>query len=601
MRSDTHPAEQTKSKELELPGQITVRDLANAMSVSPIELIKQLMNAGIMANINQQLDHDTAVIVAEDMGYTVIEPAPPEPEVEEVPTLPSRRRVYSEEEQRYLRERPPVVTVLGHVDHGKTSLLDAIRSEQVQAGEAGGITQHIGAYQVRERDKLITFLDTPGHEAFTAMRARGARVTDIAVLVVAADDGVQPQTREAIDHARAAQVPIIVALNKIDLPSANPDFVKQQLADVGLVVEDWGGDIICVPVSAKMKTGIDALLDMILLVAEMADLKANPRAPVEGVVIEGRLDRSRGPMATLLVQEGTLQSGDVLLVGQTYGKIRAMFDYQGKQIERATPSMPVAVLGLHDVPTAGDTFEVVKSDSKAREMAERRTLDLQEARSRSIRPLTLDQIYERAQAGAVQSLNLVLKADVQGSLEPIRNSLNTLDIGDLKVDFVHEGVGNVRESDVMLASASQAIIIGFNVGVDPAAQRLAETEGVSIRTYDVIYRVIEDVQRALTGMLEPEYEQVVHGRATVRAVFDLSRAGKVAGAQVTEGKVLRNAMVRVVRGGNILFDGRVNSLKRFADDVREVAAGMECGVGVEGFSDFREGDILEFYSERLVE
>lgn len=595
------PAEPQEPKELELPEQITVRELANAMGCSPIELIKQLMNAGIMANINQQLDHDTAVIVAEDMGYRIKEPEAPEPEVEELPTLPVRRRVYSEEEQRYLRARPPVVTVLGHVDHGKTSLLDVMRSENVQAGEAGGITQHIGAYQVRVQDKLITFLDTPGHEAFTAMRARGASVTDIAVLVVAADDGVQPQTREAIDHARAAQVPIIVALNKMDLATANPEFVKQQLADVGLIVEGWGGEVICVPVSAKARTGIDTLLDMILLVAEMADLKANPRRRVQGAVIEGRLDRSRGPTATLLVQEGTLKSSDALLVGRTYGRVRAMFDQQGNQIKRATPSTPVVVIGLHAVPEAGDTFEARESEREARELAEQRVLELQEARSQPIQALTLEQIYERAQAGAVESLNLVLKADVQGSLEPIRNSLDKLDVGELQVSFIHQGVGNVRESDVMLASASQAIVVGFNVAVDPSARRLAEVEGVSIRTYDVIYRVIEDIQLALTGMLEPEYEEMIQGRAIVRAVFSLSRVGKVAGVQVTEGKALRNSLVRVKRHGEVLHEGNVASLKRYADDVREVASGMECGVGVEGFTAFEEDDTLEFYSMQLVE
>lgn len=601
--ADQRPSETAEPtvKELELPEQITVRDLADEMGCSPIELIKQLMNEGVMANINQQIDYDTAAIVAEDMGYKVKELKPPEPEVEEAPVQPVRRRVYSEEEQKYLRVRPPVVTTLGHVDHGKTSLLDVIRATKVQAREAGGITQRVGAYQVRAREKLITFLDTPGHEAFTAMRARGAKVTDIAMLVVSADGGVQPQTLEAIDHARAAQVPIVVALNKMDLATANPELVKQQLAEAGLVVEEWGGDTICVPVSAKTKTDIDVLLDMILLVAEMADLKANPRGKVEGTVIDGRLDRSRGPTGTLLVAEGTLKPGDALLVGRSYGRVRAMFDYQGKRIKRAAPSTPVVVIGLHTVPEAGDKFEVVDDERVAKKLAEQRVLELRERESQPVERLTLDQIYERAQRGAVQTLNLILKADVQGSIEPVRNSLDNLDVGELKVRFVHQGIGDIGESDVMLAIASQAVIIGFNVGVEPSARRMAEAEGVSIRTYDIIYRVIEDIQLALTGMLEPEYQEVIHGRATVRQVFDIPRVGRIAGVQVTEGKALRNSKIRVKRQDEVLCDSEVSSLKRYAENVTEVSAGMECGVGVEGFRDFQEDDILEFYTKEVVE
>ena len=588
-------------KELELPDSITVRELANVMGCSPIELIKALMNAGVMANINQQIDYDTAAIVAEEMGYRVKEQKAPEPEVVEkaAPQI-ARRREYTEEEQKQLRERPPVVTILGHVDHGKTSLLDAIRATNVQAHEAGSITQHIGAYQIQVQGKPITFLDTPGHAAFTAMRARGASVTDIAVLVVAADDGVQPQTLEAISHARAAQVPIIVALNKIDLATANPDHVKQQLAENGLVVEDWGGDIICVPVSAKAKIGIDGLLDMILLVAEMADLKANPRAKAQGAVIEGRLERTRGPSATVLVQEGTLRVGDVLLVGRTYGKIRAMYDHQGKPLKIALPSTPVVVTGLHEVPEAGDKFEVLESERQAREQAEQRVLEHQAAASRPVEALTLDEIYERAQAGSVQALNLILKVDVQGSMEPIKNSLEKIDVGELKVKLVHQGIGNVSESDVMLAAASQAIIVGFSVAVEPAAQRLAESEGVSIRTYTVIYEIIDDIQRALTGMLEPEYKEVIQGRAIVREVFSISRIGKIAGVQVTEGKALRNASLRIKRDSAVLHEGKVGSLKRFTEDVREVTMGMECGVSAEGFGAFQPGDILEFYTQELV-
>ncbi|MBC7234310.1 MAG: translation initiation factor IF-2 [Chloroflexi bacterium] len=592
---------QAKPKQIALPDQITVRELADRMKVSPIDLIKELMNAGIMANINQMLDRDTATIVAEDMGYEIEEPEiqEPEPEEEQAPLQPVRRRQYSEEELKHLRPRPPVVTILGHVDHGKTSLLDVIRETNVQAGEVGGITQHIGAYQIEVNGHTITFLDTPGHEAFTAMRARGAQVTDIAVLVVAADDGVQPQTREAIDHARAAQVPIIVAINKIDLPTANPDRVKQQLSDLGLVAEDWGGDTIMVPVSAKTRQNIDTLLEMILLVAELAELKANPQRPAEGVVIEGKLDRARGATATLLVQEGTLQVGDAVVIGETYGKIRAMSDHTGKHIRRATPSTPVVVLGLRDVPQAGEKFEVVGDERKAREIAAQRALQRSQSAALRAATLNLEDLYARAQAGAVETLNLILKADVQGSIEPIKNSLEKLEVGDLHVKFIHEGVGNISESDVNLAVASNAVIIGFNVQVEPSAEKMAEAEGVQIRTYDIIYRLIEDVQLAMTGMLAPEYHEVIQGRAVVREVFKVSRLGAVAGVQVIEGRALRNAKVRVKRREQLIFDGQVASLRRFTEDVREVATGYECGVGIANFSDFQEGDILEFYSEEL--
>jgi translation initiation factor IF-2 len=579
---------------------MTVRDLANQMAVSPIELIKGLMNAGIMANINQQIDYETAAIVAEDMGYKVIEFKAPEPVVveEEKKAEPTvQRRVYTEEEKKHLRERPPVVTILGHVDHGKTSLLDAVRTTNVTAGEVGGITQHIGAYQVEAQNKPITFLDTPGHAAFTAMRARGASVTDIVVLVVAADDGVQPQTREAIDHAHAAKVPIIVALNKIDVPSANPDRVKQQLSDVGLVPEEWGGDTVVVPVSAKQKLGISALLDMILLVAEMADLRADPRLPAQGTVIEGKLDRSRGPMVTLLVQDGTLKVGDAVLVGHTYGKIRAMFDQQGKPLKRALPASPAVITGLREVPAAGDHFEIVESEREAREKAEQRLLGDQAAKAQPAQVLTLDEIYQRAQEGSAVALNLILKADVDGSMEPIKNSLEKLEVGKLKVKFVHLGVGTVSESDVMLAVASQAVIIGFGVSVEPSAQRLAETEGISIRSYNIIYRIVEDIQLALTGMLEPEIKEVVQGQAIVRNVFNIPRQGKIAGAQVTEGKALRNGLVRVKRNNAVIHEGKVGSLKRFTEDVREVTAGMECGVGIDGFATVQVDDVLEFYTK----
>lgn len=602
-KADTRAKAKPESMDIELPQAITVRDLADLMQRSPIELIKELMNAGVMANINQQIDYDTAAIVAEDMGFRVVEPTVEEPEeelqAEATPVAVRKRREYTEEEARNLRPRPPVVTILGHVDHGKTSLLDVIRRTSVQASEAGGITQHIGAYQVDVKGELITFLDTPGHEAFTAMRARGASVTDIAVLVVAADDGVQPQTREAIDHARAAQVPIVVALNKIDLASANPDHVKQQLSDLGLVPEDWGGETICVPVSARTQEGIGALLDNILIVAEMADLKANPRRTAEGVVVEGRLDRSRGSTATLLVQEGTLQAGDSIVVGLTYGKIRAMFDYTGATLDKAGPSTPAVVIGLRDVPAAGDTFIAVENERKARDLAGQRVEEHQSKSSHTTAALTLEEVFNQAQAGKVHSLNLILKADVQGSLEPIRNSLEQIEVKDLSVTFVHEGVGTIAESDVMLAVASHAVIIGFSVGVDPSAERLAEAEGVDIRVYDIIYRVIEDVEKALTGMLEPEYEDVLQGRAIVRQVYKISRVGLIAGAQISEGRGLRNATARIVRDGKQIHQGRVSSLKRFTEDAREVTTGLECGIGVDGANDIQEDDIIEFYTREL--
>lgn len=593
-----------KPQEIELSDQVVVRDLAEQMQVSPIDLIKALMNAGIMANINQVLDHDTAAIIAEEMGFAITEPAPPtEPEVEEEPepVQRRRRREYTEEELARLVTRPPVVVVMGHVDHGKTSILDVIRKASVQVGEAGGITQHIGAYQSRVNDKTITFLDTPGHEAFTAMRARGASVTDIAILVVAADDGVQPQTREAIAHARAAGVPIVVALNKIDLATANPERVKQQLADEGLVVEDWGGEVICVPVSARTQEGISDLLDMVLLVAEMENLRADPKAEMAASVIEGRMDRSMGPTATLLVQEGTLHEGDTLLVGQTHGRIRAMFDYQGKRTKAVGPATPVVVTGLRGVPVAGDRVRVVDTEREARQIVEERVAESKQSQDRPAQALTLDLIYERAQSGAVQSLNLVLKADVDGSIEPIRNSLDKLEAGDLRVKFVHVGVGNISESDVNLAVASQAVVVGFNVGVDATAQRLAEQEGVSIRTYEIIYRLIEDVQKALTGMLEPEYHEVVQGQAVVREVFTIPRVGKIAGVQVREGKALRNASARVKRDGQVIHEGRVSSLKRFTEDAREVTTGLECGVGIDGMDDVQADDILEFFTREIVQ
>ena len=591
----------TKKKVVTLPDFLTVRELASVLGVSAIDVIKELMNNGIMANINQQLDYDTAAIVAEEMGFEAQPEAPPAAveEVEIIPT-PIKERLYEGEAPENLQPRPPVVTMLGHVDHGKTSLLDVIRHTNVVASEAGGITQHIGAYQVEHRGKKITFLDTPGHEAFTAMRARGAQGADIAVLVVAADDGVMPQTLEAIDHARAAQVPIIVAINKMDKPNANPERVKKQLSEAGLDPEEWGGNVICVPVSAKEKTGIEELLDSILLVADLAEIKANPNRPAMGTVIEAKLDKSRGPTATLLVQNGTLREGDSLVIDDIYGRVRAMFNEKGEKLKEAPPSTPVVVLGLSGVPRAGDIFEVVEDEKTARAIAAQRAEEKERGAARPGRALSLEEIYARMEAGQVKELRLILKTDVQGAIEPVVSSLEKLSHDELKVKFIHVGTGNISESDIMLAVASKAIVIGFNVEVDPAAHIMAEAEGVDVRLYDVIYKLIEDVDKALKGLLEPTYEELVTGRAEVRAVFTIPRVGNVAGVYVTEGLLSRNSLARVKRDGQVIYEGRVASLKRFAEDVKEVRAGYECGVGLEGFGDFKEGDIIELYREERV-
>jgi len=590
-----------ETRVIEVPPALTVRELAALMEVSPIDVIKELMNNGIMANINQQIDFDTAAIVGTEMGFEIVPEAPEEveaPEVEE--TVPLRERFIAGEDPSKLKPRPPVVTVLGHVDHGKTTLLDAIRETNVVTGEAGGITQHIGAYQVEVAGRKITFLDTPGHEAFTAMRARGAQVTDLAILVVAADDGVMPQTQEAIDHARAAKVPILVALNKMDKPNANPDRVKQELADVGLVVEDWGGDVICVPISAKQRQGIEELLENIFLVTEVAELKANPDRPAQGTVIEGKMDERRGVTVTLLVQNGTLRVGDVVVIGTEYGRVRAMFNDRGERVKTAPPSMPVAILGFHSVPNAGDLFEVVESERAARELVSKRASERSEAGQQPRRAVTLDDIFQRMKAGEVKELNLVLKADVQGSIEPIVKSLEELGDKDLKVRILRQGTGNISESDITLAIASSAIVVGFQVGVDAAAQRLAEAEGVDVRLYDVIYRLIEDIDKALKGLLEPTYQDVVIGHAEVRAIFKIPGKGNVAGSYVLDGQVRRNALARIRRNGDEVYEGRVASLKRFTEDVREVAAGYECGIGLEDFDEFQKGDIIEFYVKEQV-
>jgi translation initiation factor IF-2 len=559
-------------------------------------LIKQLMANGVMANINQQIDFDTAAIIIQEMGFD----AEPEKQVEEakpeaVEEAPAWRQALDKEDQKLLTLRPPVVTILGHVDHGKTSLLDAIRSTDVASAEAGGITQRIGAYQVTHNNRLITFLDTPGHAAFTAMRARGAQVTDIVILVVAADDGVMPQTREALAHARAARVPIVVALNKVDKPNANPDKVKHQLSEVGLVPDDYGGDTLVVPVSAKKRTGVDDLLEAVVLTADNTKILANPAGKLIGSVIEAQLDKAKGPIASLLVQNGTLHLGDSLVAGQVHGKIRAMYDFHGASIEEAGPSTPVSVLGLAELPQAGDLIEVLPSEREARSLAAERKLAAKTAAQEPHKPVSLEDVFAKFQAGEVKELKLIIKADGQGSLEPIINSLTSLGTEALKVNILYAETGNITENDVMLASASGAIVVGFSVQQDSTAQHSAETEGVSVRLYDVIYRLTEDVEKALTGMLEPEKKVVTTGRAEVRAVFNISKIGKIAGCIMREGEAHRNSKVRIVRAGKAIFEGEVSSLRHEKEDVREVRQGFECGVGVRDFHELAVGDTLEFF------
>lgn len=588
-------SESRPTTSIELPPSITVRDLAREIQSSPIEVIKTLMANGVMANINQQIDFDTAAIVASEMGFEVTLHVDEQEKAEDQGQIPMWRRIIADEDPKHLIARPPVVTILGHVDHGKTTLLDAIRHTNVAEGEAGGITQHIGAYQVEHNDRLITFLDTPGHAAFTAMRARGAQGADIVILVVAADDGVMPQTREAAAHAKAAQVPIVVAMNKMDRTNADPDRVKQQLAEIGLVPDDWDGDTIVVPISAKKKLGLDDLLEAVLLVADNQTILANPRGKVIGSIIEAERDRAKGVLATLLIQNGTLEVGDTVIVGTTLGKLRAMFDFRGKQIRKAGPSTPVSVMGLNDVPQAGDLFEVVDNEKTARSIVQQRKLKADELAASKQTTSTLEQLFERFQAGEVRELRLILKADVQGSLEPIVSEVNELGKGDIKVNILHAETGNIGENDIMLASASEAVVIGFNVQADAAARRLAEAEGVSIRLYDIIYRLTEDLEKALKGMLEPEEKETVIGYARVRAVFNITKVGNIAGCIVTSGEIRRNARVRVKRGEDILYEGNIASLKHLQDDVREVRTGFECGIALKNFTDMTEGDIIEAY------
>jgi translation initiation factor IF-2 len=584
----------SNGNKIELPANIVIRDLALKVGKSPIDLIKKLMSNGVMATINQNVDFDTAAIVVGEYGFEAVLEAVEETSKEEAGEVPHWRQMIAGENSALLKARPPVVTILGHVDHGKTSLLDAIRQTEVAAGEAGGITQHIGAYQVEKKGRLITFLDTPGHAAFTQMRARGAQGADIVVLVVAADDGVMPQTREAIAHAKAARVPMLVALNKVDKANANPDRVKQQLAELELVPDDWGGTTMVVPVSAKQKQGIDDLLEGILLVADSNEIKANPGGKVIGTVIEAELDKSKGVMATLLVQNGTLEAGDIVVAGTSYGKLRAITDYKGKTIKKAGPSTPVAVMGLTGMPSAGDIFQVVKSEKEARNIVSER-MDTAKTLSQTKKKVSLEDLFANVQAGEAKGLNLIIKADVQGSLDPIVNELNKLGEGEIGLHILHAETGNIGNNDVMLAAASKAIIIGFNVQADVDGRRLAEKEGVDIRLYEIIYRMTEDIEKALKGMLEPKLVERILGRAQVLDVFTASKFGKVAGCKVTDGELHRGARVRLFRGTDMIYEGDLSSLRHEKEDVKEIRQGYECGVGFKSFNDIQPGDQLVCY------
>ena len=575
---------------LEVPAAVTVYDLSELMHTTPIELIKELMRKGYMYSINEVVEHEIVSRIAPAFGYEVL---PLELEA----VVGSIVLSTEDEDQSQLETRPPVVTILGHVDHGKTTLLDTIRKTNVVAGEAGGITQHIGAYQVDHDGKLITFLDTPGHEAFTAMRARGAQITDIAVLVVAADDGIMPQTIEAINHVKAAGVPIIVAINKIDRPDADPERVKRQLAEQDLLIEEWGGEVIAVPVSALTGDGTDELLENLMVVSEVSELKANPKRPAMGVVVEARRDKSRGTIATVLVQTGTLKIADNFVVGELRGRVRAMFDDKGESIKEAGPSMPAEVLGLSGLPEAGDTFEVVADEKTARRIVDERTRKNQIAKASG---LTMEDVHTRLATGEVKALNLIVKTDVQGSVEAVKSTLISLNTAEYRVNLVHAASGTITESDVLLAVASQAIIVGFNSRPEPGAKKLSGVEGVEIRHYEVIYDLVEDIEDALQGLLEPVYRDIVEGQATVRAVFSVGRRIKVAGIYVNDGHIARDSMIHVLRGGQKMHSGSISSLKHFKDDVREVATGLEGGIVLEGFSDFEEGDIIEAHrSERV--
>lgn len=592
----------TKTKStIELPAYITVRDLATTIGTSPITVIKELMSNGIMANINQQIDFDTAAIVAAELGFEAV---PHVEEVEEVEKPEEEslawRKILAEEEEKNLKPRPPVITILGHVDHGKTSLLDVIRSTNVTSTEAGGITQHIGAYQIEYEGQTLTFLDTPGHEAFTSMRARGAQVTDIAILVVAADDGVMPQTVEAADHAKAARVPIIVALNKIDLLSANPLRVKQQLMEIGLAPDEWDGNTLVIPVSARQKRGIEDLLGAILLTTEEINPRANPSAAPTGSVLEAKVQKGLGNTVTLLVQNGTLVAGSTLLIGEHYGRIRSMFDHRGKQIKRATPSTPVSVTGLTGIPKAGDLFRTVENETVARKIVAELTRE-KSTQSAAKRSISLEDFFLKLENSEIKTLNLIVKADVQGSLEPIVNSLKKIHLEDVNLNILRAATGEITENDIMLAAASKGVVVGFNANLDASGRLAMTNEGVQVKTYNIIYNLLEDVERALKGLRAPTYQDVIIGRGEVRQLFRIRNLGTVAGCFMRTGEARRNSQIRVIRAGKLLYTGNVGSLKHLQENVREVKAGFEFGISVNGWEDFQPGDLLEFFVSQRVE
>lgn len=581
----------TTNKQIEVEETIQVKHLAEKIGVSANQIISKLIALGIMASVNQDIDFDTSSLIASEFNCDVVKAIGYNEKIEEQ-LLES---LDAEDSPEDLKQRPPVVTVMGHVDHGKTSLLDAIRETHVTEKEAGGITQHIGASTVNVNNKKIVFLDTPGHEAFTSMRARGAQITDIAILVVAADDGVMPQTVEAVNHAKAAKVPIIVAVNKIDKIDANPDRVKQELTEYGLIPEDWGGDTIFTNVSALKGIGIDELLEMVLLVSEMQELKANPNRSAKGTIIEAKLDKGRGTVATVLVQKGTLSIGDAVVAGTSHGRVRAMLDDKGKRIKKAGPSTPIEILGLSEVPDAGEILYSVEDDKKAREIAENRKDKMRREQIKSNQKISLDDLFDRIKQGEVKDLNIIIKADVKGSIEAVKQSLEKLSNEEVKVNPIHGGVGAITESDIMLASASNAIVIGFNVRPNNTAMEIAKRESVDVRTYRVIYNAIEDVEAAIKGMLAPEYQEIILGRAEVRATFKVPNAGVVAGIYVQQGKITRNSKIRLLRDNIVIYEGDISSLKRFKDDAKELATGYEGGLGIDGYNDIKDGDVIEAY------
>ena len=608
MQGATATADPRTRAAIELPSSVTVKDLADLLGVNPADVIRELIKSGIFANINQGIDRETASLVAEELGYEVAESVPVGTVAgtdgtagDDAPVgAATKEQLFEDDDAALMLPRAPIVTVMGHVDHGKTSLLDAIRTTKVAAGERGGITQHIGASEVVMKDgRRIVFLDTPGHEAFTAMRARGAKVTDIAVVVVAADDGVMPQTLEAIDHARAAKVPIVIALNKIDKPDANPDRVKNGLAEAGVVVEEYGGDVPMVPVSAKARLGLDELLEMIMLSADLLELKANPKRPAIGTIVEAELDKGRGPVATALVSTGTLRVGDVIVVGETYGKVRALENELGKRITKAGPSSPAVVLGLADVPQAGDILRVVADEKVARAMVEERkaaSAASTEGRGRA----TLEDLYAQIQAGQTKELRIILKTDVSGSLGAITHALEQLSEDDVRINVLHEAAGDVTDNDIMLAAASNAIVVGFNTKVTDTARRAAEAEKVDVRQYDIIYKLTDDISAALRGLLEPEQVETIEGRAEVRKIFHVGKVAIIAGCYVTDGRIVRSGSVRVWRGGKVILTDKIESLRRMKDDVREVATTFECGITLVGTNDLVEGDIIECFTQQMV-